>query len=97
MIVSQINYLKNEAKNIILDIQEQNEIHNIKKTFKLTSGNYYYIYEKADNEKYMSLIAPEEWENIYDIFIGKYYYDFDKQFIFQKKINKENFLYSIQQ
>ena len=83
MIIWQINMLKNEAKNIILDAQSQNNIHNIKKNFKLTSGNYYYIYEKTNLEQYMSLISPSEWQNT-DTFIGKYYYDYDKQFILQK-------------
>ena len=79
-IAKQIQYLKNEAQDIIEEASIQNELHKIKKNFRLVSGNHYYLYQKDDLEKYFSLISPKEWENK-DIFLGKYFYDFDKQFI----------------
>ena len=78
-ISEQINRLKIDAVNIINNTIDQNEFHKIKINFKLTNGNYYYLYLKNDN-KYFSLISPEEW-NCKDTFLGKYYYDYDKQFI----------------
>jgi len=79
-IAKQIQYLKNEAQDIIEEASIQNELHKIKKNFRLVSGNHYYLYQKDNLEKYFSLISPKEWENK-DIFLGKYFYDFDKQFI----------------
>lgn len=79
-IAKQIQYLKNEALNIINESSIQNELHKIKKNFRLVSGNHYYLYQKDNLEKYFSLISPKEWDNK-DIYIGKYFYDFDKQFI----------------
>ena len=79
-IAKQIQYLKNEAQDIIEEASIQNELHKIKKNFRLVSGNHYYLYQKNNLEKYFSLISPKEWENK-DIFLGKYFYDFDKQFI----------------
>ena len=82
-IAEQINRLKKDAYEIIEDAKIQNELHLIKKNFKLVSGTFYYLYEKETKinvEKYFSLISPNEWKNG-DKFLGKYFYDFDKQFV----------------
>ena len=109
LISRQIEMLKQEALNIINNSISQSELHRISKTFKLTSGNNYYLYEKqinatttpestttsttkttstksATSTKYFSLISPEEWGDSHlnknEIkYLGKYLYDFDKQFI----------------
>lgn len=80
LIVKQINYLKNEAYEIINEHNIQEELLSLNITFKLVSGNNYYLYQKKNSEKYLSIISPIEWNNK-DIFLSKFYYDFDKQFI----------------
>ena len=79
MISEQINRLKIDALNIINDSIKQNELQNLKTTFKLVSGKNYYLYENNE-KKYFSIIGPNEWNNK-DRFISKFYYDYDKQFI----------------
>ena len=80
LIAKQINHLKNEAYEIIHDHNIQEELLSLNIPFKLVSGNTYYLYQKSNLEKYLSLISPTEWNNK-DIFLSKFYYDFDKQFI----------------
>lgn len=81
-IASQIRLLQNEANNIINNSIYQDSLHKIKKSFNLISGNYYYLYEKDNNEKYFSLISPEEYgKTLKHNFLGKYLYDYDKQFV----------------
>jgi hypothetical protein len=92
-IAKDMERLRNEALETINDANFQAELHAMKHTFKLTSGNTYYVYEKHNNQinqtnqtnqtnqKYLSLISPKEWSNNTDTFIGKYFYDYDKQFI----------------
>lgn len=75
----QIEFLKKEALEIINNSETQNYLHIVKCGCKKVSGNYYYLYEN-NSEHFLSLIAPNEWNHNY-IFKGKYYYDFDKQFI----------------
>ena len=90
----QIENLKKEAYSVIQDAEIQNELHSIGKSFRLVSGNLYYLYIKKSEstyvnsdtqteKKYFSLISPSEWNNK-DKFIGKYLYDYDKQFILQE-------------
>ena len=80
-IAAQINLLKNEAQQIIKNAEYQKGLQLIKKEFKLVSGTNYYLYKNKD-KKYFSLISPEEWSSNKDTYIGKYYYDYDKQFKF---------------
>ena len=78
-VIQQMEMLKIQAKNIIEEAKSQNELHNVKVNFKLVSGKTYYLYESKQG-KYFSLIAPMEWDHS-GKFIGKYFYDYDKQFI----------------
>lgn len=80
-IAEQINKLKLDAYKIIDEAKIQNQLHLIKKSFKLVSGSKYYLYEN-EKEKYFSLISPKEWKNK-DKFLGEYLYDYDKQFVLQ--------------
>ena len=89
-IAKDMERLRNEALETINDANFQAELHAMKHTFKLTSGNTYYVYEKHNsetnennqtNQKYLSLISPKEWSSNSDAFIGKYFYDYDKQFV----------------
>jgi hypothetical protein len=78
LIARQIEFLKTEALNIIKIHDLNNDLNNIKCSFRKVPGNYYYVY-KNDNEKYLSLISPDEWDKKND-FLAKVYYDYDYQF-----------------
>ncbi len=78
LIARQIEFLKTEALNIVKIHDLNNDLKNIKCSFRKVPGNYYYVY-KNDNEKYLSLISPDEWNKKED-FLAKVYYDYDYQF-----------------
>ena len=80
LIAKQMMALKNEALEIIEESNIQDELQSINPSFKIVSGNYYYLYEKNNGKKYFSMISPEQWNNK-DKFWGKYLYDFDKKFV----------------
>ena len=79
LIAKQIEFLKNEAENILQNHDLNSDLTCLKCNFRKVPGNYYYVYENANNEKLLSLIAPDEWSN-YHNFITKVYYDYDYQF-----------------
>lgn len=80
LISQQMEMLKTQAKQILNEINIQNDLHSIHKKFQLISGNTYYLYSKNEH-KFLSLISPEEWGNaLTSKFEGKYFYDYDKQF-----------------
>lgn len=78
LIARQIEFLKTEALNIVKIHDLNNDLNNIKCSFRKVPGNYYYVY-KNNNEKYLSLISPDEWNKKED-FLAKVYYDYDYQF-----------------
>lgn len=80
LIAKQIMALKNEALEIIEESNIQDQLQSINPSFKIVSGNYYYLYEKNDGQKYFSMISPEQWSNK-DRFLGKYLYDYDKKYV----------------
>ena len=82
LIAKQIQYLQNEALNIIEDHNINNCLNDIKCTFKKVPGKYYYLYI-INGERKLSIISDDEWDT-YDEFLGKFYYDYDFTF---KKIN----------
>lgn len=78
LIAKQVEFLKNEARNIIENYNLNIDLDNIECNIRKTPGTYYYIYEK-NNQKKLSIISPEEG-NIYDKFLFKVYYDYDHLF-----------------
>lgn len=79
LIAKQIEFLKNEALNIINNHELNNDLSCLKCNFRKVPGTYYYVYLNANDEKILSLIGPHEWYN-YHKFITKVYYDYDYQF-----------------
>lgn len=79
LIAKQIEFLKNEALNIINNHELNNDLSCLKCNFRKVPGTYYYVYLNANDEKILSLIGPHEWCN-YHKFITKVYYDYDYQF-----------------
>ena len=79
LIAKQIQFLKLEAENILQNHDLNSDLSCLKCNFRKVPGNYYYIYLNDNNEKFLSLIGPDEWSN-YHKFITKVYYDYDYQF-----------------
>lgn len=79
----QMMLLKNEAKSILENHQMNLDFSNIKCHFKKVPGNYYYVYEK-NNEKFLSLLSPNEWNVCPGTFVTKVLYDFDHHFYISK-------------
>ena len=95
LILKEIDFLKFEALNILNNHEFNNDLNNIKCNFRKVPGTYYYLYNKEintntntntrenienKNEKIISLISPEEWNNENFKFITKIYFDYDYQF-----------------
>ena len=67
--------LKKEAQNILENHQMNLDFSKISCTFKKVPGNYYYIYEK-NNEKFLSILSPNDWNVCPGEFITKVLYDY---------------------
>ena len=79
MIAKQMDFLKNEALNILSNHDLNDNLKEVKCNFRKVPGTYYYVYLNEQNQKLLSLISPNEWSNSYN-FIEKVYYDYDYNF-----------------
>lgn len=80
LIMKQANMLKLEAEEIINEAVLNENLHNVECRFKKISGHTYHLYQKENNDKYFSMLSPNEWKPK-DKFINSYFYDYDKTFV----------------
>lgn len=59
--VSKFDELKKEYNKLMEDIQINETIYQAKYTFQPTVGQNYYLYLNDDNDKFLSIISPNEW------------------------------------
>lgn len=59
--VSKFDELKKEYNKLMEDIQINETIYQAKYTFQPIVGQNYYLYLNDDNEKFLSIISPNEW------------------------------------
>lgn len=61
VIAEQIRHLQEQAKHILDDAHKNQQLHRATCQFKRIPGKIYHLYEKPSNERYFSMLAPEEW------------------------------------
>ncbi|TGZ71397.1 hypothetical protein CRM22_002662 [Opisthorchis felineus] len=61
LIAKQMQYLKEQATDILCELRRDTELHNLPCNFVKKPGNSYHVYEKPDGSRYMGLLSPEEW------------------------------------
>lgn len=83
VLFKQMQNIKKEIEEIIEESLETDELNNVKCNLKKIPGSYYYLYQKPDTTLFFSILSPEEW-NTHNVFINKYFYDYDLSLI---KIN----------
>ena len=59
--VSKFDELKKEYNKLMEDIQINETIYQAKYTFQPIVGQNYYLYLNDDDEKFLSIISPNEW------------------------------------
>ena len=78
LLTKQMSFLQQEASEIISECKLNVKLHNILMMSKKVPGKYYYHY-MINNKEVLSIIGPDEW-NSYDLFLGKYLYNYDSLF-----------------
>ena len=74
----QLEFIKNEINEIVNESIETDALNNVKCNFKKKPGNTYYLYNKKSQDTlFFSILSPNEWQNMDNIFVGKYFYDYD--------------------
>ena len=72
IIAQQIQMLKEPANKIIVEAENNMELHRASCSFEKRQGHTYYLYEKDDG-LYFSMLSPKDWrDNPPHKFIGAY-------------------------
>lgn len=87
----QIQFLQEQAHNILKDINESQEIHNAACNFCKIPGNIYHLYKRQSGQKYLSMLSPNDWgTNVPHEFLGSYRLEMDQTWTPFDKINEIN-------
>jgi hypothetical protein len=69
--VSKFEELKNEYQKLMEDISMNERIYQSSYNFQPIVGQIYYLYKKENDDEFLSIISPIEWNNRY-LLIGSY-------------------------
>lgn len=69
--VSKFEELKSEYQRLMEDISMNERIYQSSYNFQPIVGQIYYLYKKENDDEFLSIISPIEWNNRYQL-IGSY-------------------------
>ncbi len=61
VIAEQMKALQKEAKKVLTQVQQDQELHRVPCHFKRQPGRFYHLYRKSDGVRYFSMLSPDEW------------------------------------
>jgi len=61
VIAEQIRHLQNEAHKVLKHGKRDLDLHHAECHFKRLPGKTYYLYKKINEQRYFSMLSPEEW------------------------------------
>ena len=61
VIADQISALQEEAKKVLAQARDDQELHRAHCNFKRIPGKVYHLYEKADGSLHFLMLGPQEW------------------------------------
>lgn len=61
IIADQIRALQSEARQVLEDVNEEQDLHRVQCNFPRKPGQHCHLYCKPDGKRYFSLLSPEDW------------------------------------
>jgi hypothetical protein len=79
LIADQIRALQDRARTILAEARESLDIHQARCGFQKRPGHVYHLYARAEGERFLSMIGPEEWgEGGGRTFLGSFRLELDQ-------------------
>ena len=63
VIADQIRALQNEARSILDEARQNQELNHALCSFQRRPGNIYHLYKKKNGTTYFSMLSPEDWKS----------------------------------
>jgi hypothetical protein len=81
VIADQIRALQQRAREILDETKQANDLHRVECGFRKRAGHVYYLYCRADESPYFSMLSPEDWRGTPpDVYVGAYRLEADMLF-----------------
>jgi len=61
VIADQIKALQTEARAVLEEARQDQDLHHAACQFKRIPGRLYHLYKKADGKRYFSMLSPDDW------------------------------------
>ena len=59
VIAEQVKFLHDQARRILEEAKQGEDLHHLACNFKKIPGNVYYLYQRPSGQKYFSIISPQ--------------------------------------
>lgn len=91
VIADQIRLLQAEARNILAQTQQDQELHRLPCNFKKAPGKIYHVYSKPNGQHYFSMLSPAEWgQSPPHAYQGSYRLENDQSWTPTERLNEED-------
>lgn len=81
VIADQIRALRDEAHAILEQTRRDQELHRAACNFKRVPGRVYHLYRRSNGALYFSMLAPAEWGEPPDSFVGSFRLENDMSWV----------------
>jgi hypothetical protein len=62
VIADQIRALQTEARTVLEEARQDQDLHHAECQFKRIPGRLYHLYKKSDGKRYFSMLSPDDWK-----------------------------------
>ncbi|XP_046437055.1 uncharacterized protein C1orf50 homolog isoform X2 [Daphnia pulex] len=91
VIADQVRFLHEQARRILEETKEAENLHHFACNFKKVPGKVYYLYQRTSGQKYFAMLSPEEWgANCPHTFLGGYRLEADMSWTPTSKVEKKD-------
>jgi hypothetical protein len=78
-IAAQMRALREQAEQVLSEARENASLHRAEARFVRHPGKTYHLYERADGQRYWSLLSPDDWGGASPhTFVGSYRLELDQ-------------------
>ncbi|EFX90246.1 hypothetical protein DAPPUDRAFT_230120 [Daphnia pulex] len=91
VIADQVRFLHEQARRILEETKEAENLHHFACNFKKVPGKVYYLYQRTSGQKYFAMLSPEEWgAGCPHTFLGGYRLEADMSWTPTSKVEKKD-------
>lgn len=89
VIAKQVRFLKEQARKVLNETKDNTELHHTACNFVKVPGSTYHLYMRPNNQKYFSMLSPEEWNSPHE-FLGSFRLEMDQSWTAIAEIERKN-------